>query len=69
MSVVRGLVEILSYQNLCIVELWFVRYERITEGDRICGFSVANSHTSCEIVVVVVMVDAKYIMMNVLLLV
>ena len=46
-----------------------MRYELITEVDRICGFSVDIWHTSCYIVVVVVIVDAKCIMVNVLLLV
>ena len=55
--------------NLCTMELWFVRYELITEGDRICDFSVDSGHTSCKIVVVVVIVDVKCIMVNVLLLV
>ena len=69
MSVVRGLVDLLSYQNLCTVELWFVRYELVPKGDRIYDFSVDIWHTSCYIVVVVVIVDAKCIMVNVLLLV
>ena len=46
-----------------------MRYELIIEGDKICDFSVDSGHTSCKIVVVVVIVDAKCIMVNVLLLV
>ena len=69
MSIVIGLVDLLAYQNLFTVELWFVRYELITEGDRICDFSVDSGHTSSSIVVVVVIVDAKCITVNVLLLV
>ena len=51
------------------MELWFVRYELVPKGDRIYDFSVDIWHTSCYIVVVVVIVDAKCIMVNVLLLV
>ena len=46
-----------------------MRYELITKGDRICDLSVNSCHTSCYIVMVVVIVDVKCIMMNVLLLV
>ena len=46
-----------------------MRYELITKVDRICDFSVNSCHTSRYIVVVVVIVDVKCIMMNVLLLV
>jgi len=69
LSVVRGIVDIVAYQNLCTVELWFVRYELITEVDKICGFSVwqglyllLDSCGCCHSC-------AKCIMVNVLLLV
>ena len=46
-----------------------MRYELITERDRICDFSVDSGHTSLYIVVVVVIIDTKCTMVNMLLLV
>jgi hypothetical protein len=58
LSVVGGLVDILAYQNLCTMDLWFVRYELIIKGDRICDFSVWQlPYLLLEVVVVVV--DAR----------
>jgi hypothetical protein len=57
LSEVRGLVDLLAYQNLCTVNLWFVRYELIIEGVESVA-SLFDNIPLCYVVVVVV-VDAK----------